>query len=220
VEEAQFQALVKARFPELNDQKAAQTAKYRALLAAENQRQNLTRLIEPEDFLQGHLEDVLALEKSSLLGLINLDMGSGGGVPGLLSAALFGKSWILTDSESRKAEFLSRAVSELGIQDHVRVFGERAENVLLRCKVDTVVARAVGPIERILGWIGRCSTWNSLILFKGPSWGEEWATFQRSGKGTKYQIANEYSYRVGQSQEKSRVLVSITRVPRGTEQTQ
>ena len=37
------------------------------------------------------------------------------------------------------------------------------EEFLLNHQVETIVARAVGPVDRIFGWIRTCSTWNNLV---------------------------------------------------------
>ncbi len=79
-----------------------------------------------------------------------LDLGSGGGLPGLV---LFDR-WpqavgILLDAQRRRCEFLSRAVSTLGLDARVSVECGRAEvlarDEALRSRFDLVVARSFGP---------------------------------------------------------------------------
>jgi 16S rRNA (guanine527-N7)-methyltransferase len=79
-----------------------------------------------------------------------LDLGSGGGIPGLVLA----HGWpereaVLLDSNTRRARFLTEAVAELGWQGRVRVVGERAEvagrRPALRGAFSLVVARSFGP---------------------------------------------------------------------------
>jgi 16S rRNA (guanine527-N7)-methyltransferase len=78
-----------------------------------------------------------------------LDLGSGGGVPGLVLAL----SWpeangVLLESQQRRCEFLEAAIERLDVGDRLRVRGGRAEDLArdpeLRAKVDLVVARAFG----------------------------------------------------------------------------
>jgi 16S rRNA (guanine527-N7)-methyltransferase len=81
---------------------------------------------------------------------MNLDLGSGGGVPGLvLAAALPTTRWILLDAQQRRTIFLAEAAARLGLEDRVEVRCQRAEEAgrgLLRGTVDTVVARGFsGP---------------------------------------------------------------------------
>jgi 16S rRNA (guanine527-N7)-methyltransferase len=79
-----------------------------------------------------------------------LDLGSGGGLPGLV---LFGQ-WpeargILLDAQRRRCEFLERAVDALGLAERVSVACGRAERLARetdrRAGFDLVVARSFGP---------------------------------------------------------------------------
>ena len=184
------------------------------LLAEENSRQNLTRLITPTEFYDGHLLDVCALFRSGLVRFPAMDLGSGGGVPGLLAACIRPDLWILVDSESRKAEFLSRAADMLRLSN-VRVMAGRAERALGDVRVESIVARAVGTVEKIYGWIRPCSTWNNLILLKGPGWNTEWESFLRTKYRRELKVGGIYEYHVG-PEKKYRVIVRLDRVPRGT----
>jgi 16S rRNA (guanine527-N7)-methyltransferase len=78
-----------------------------------------------------------------------VDLGSGGGVPGLLlAAALPGTRWALIESRQRRAAWLRDAASTLGLGARVTVLAQRAEVVGrsdLRGRAAAVVARAFGP---------------------------------------------------------------------------
>lgn len=82
-----------------------------------------------------------------------VDLGSGGGIPGLVLARKWPQSrWLLLDSSERRTEFLTDAVARLGWEDRVRVLRSRAEDAGrdpdLRAGADLVVARsfaAPGP---------------------------------------------------------------------------
>jgi 16S rRNA (guanine527-N7)-methyltransferase len=57
-----------------------------------------------------------------------IDLGSGGGLPGLVLALLWPDSkWLLIDSNTRRATWLQNAVTELGISSRADVHCERAE---------------------------------------------------------------------------------------------
>ncbi|MEX2659219.1 MAG: RsmG family class I SAM-dependent methyltransferase [Acidimicrobiales bacterium] len=57
-----------------------------------------------------------------------VDLGSGGGVPGLVLATLLPRSrWVLLDSMVRRTRFLDVAVAALGLEDRVEVVTARAE---------------------------------------------------------------------------------------------
>ena len=179
------------------------------IILKENEVQNLTRLISPSDFYYGHVIDVLELIQTGWLKYPAVDLGSGVGIPGLLANLIQPGQWILIDSEKKKAEYLSRTVEGLGLGGQIQVFSGRGEDYLKKNPVHSVVLRAVGPIERISGWMQGCSTWNQLILFKGPSWVEEWAVFQKTRLGKGLVLQSEHLYTVG-PEEKRRVLVRLT----------
>ncbi len=189
---------------------------YWELLRDENTRQNLTRLLEPEAFFSGHALDVLKLrELRGVCGEPCLDLGSGGGVPGLLSAALYGdESWVLVDSELRKAEFLSRAVRELGLEGRVQVVHGRVEGLSGDAMPPSVASKAVGPVEKLYGWLRGSSTWNSLYLFKGPKWEEEWSAFSAGPHRGELKVSAERRYETPEGAR--RVIIHLERVPRET----
>ena len=77
-----------------------------------------------------------------------VDLGSGGGLPGLvLAAALPGTRWVLLDAMAKRTAFLHEMVQELGWQERVDVVTGRAEELARerRGTVDVVVARGFGP---------------------------------------------------------------------------
>lgn len=198
----------------LNDQVVERLLRFRALVVDENSRQNLTRLTSAEDFYSGHVEDSLELVRSGFLEFPAMDLGTGMGSPGIIAAILGDGEWVLAESEGMKASFLEKAVQELGLQEKVRVFVGRGEDYLRKNRLGVVVAKAVGPVERIIGWIGECSTWNNLVLLKGPNWQEEWQKFSRTSRGKRFKIVREAKYCVGGfegAEKKERLLVSIGR---------
>lgn len=80
---------------------------------------------------------------------ICVDLGSGGGVPGLALAVLEpARRWVLLDSRERATRFLEEAVARLGLAARVEVVHERAElsgRSKLRASASLVVSRAFGP---------------------------------------------------------------------------
>ena len=103
-----------------------------ALLLEANRRLNLTRVVEPAAVARLHLLDSLAA-----LPLIDdagstdpcLDLGSGGGVPGIvLALARPSRRWVLVDSVRKKADAMRDFVRELRLAN-VEVLAERAEDL-------------------------------------------------------------------------------------------
>lgn len=80
-----------------------------------------------------------------------VDLGSGGGVPGLVLAVELwpGARMTLLDASQRRCTYLELCVGDLGIGDRVDVLWARAEeagqDAARRCTADAVVARSFGP---------------------------------------------------------------------------
>ena len=79
-----------------------------------------------------------------------LDLGSGGGLPGLpLALALPDQEWVLLDGSVTRCRFLQEAVEELDMVGRVSIVASRAEDAArradLRAAFDVVLARSFGP---------------------------------------------------------------------------
>ena len=146
---------------------------YCQLLWAANQRLNLTRHLDYETFVIRDVIDSLALAEQLSPDLSVLDVGTGGGVPGIPLAILRPDLQIsLCDSSGKKCEAVAEIVQQLALS--LPVYQDRVENVVQIAKFDAIVARAVGPLWKILKWME--PHWNEfgcLVLIKGPKWTEE-----------------------------------------------
>ncbi len=127
---------------------------YLELLYRENTSLNLTR-VPREDAWARHIEEAL-----SLLGLarwrddeLALDLGSGGGVPGVpLAIALPRVRFVLVERQRNKAAFLDRCARSLGLE-RVEVIARDATELgrqAGRPRARILVARAVAPPLRLL----------------------------------------------------------------------
>jgi 16S rRNA (guanine527-N7)-methyltransferase len=98
-----------------------------------------------------------------------LDLGSGGGFPGLvigICLAELGEGQIdLVESNSRKCAFLRHAARVTGAR--VRVHPSRIEDAIGRFvgEVDVVTARALAPLPQLLGWCEELLRTGTLGLF-------------------------------------------------------
>jgi 16S rRNA (guanine527-N7)-methyltransferase len=127
------------------------------LLLAWNDAINLTAIRDPAAIAIRHVAD-------SLLGLAPLreasverfvDIGSGGGFPGVpLAAALPAAEVLLVESVGKKARFLEAAARAVGEVARIQVAAARAESVghdrAHRGRWQGVVARAVAPLEELV----------------------------------------------------------------------
>ncbi len=116
-----------------------------------------------------------------------LDLGSGGGLPGLVLAQHWpSTSGVLLDAAERRTSFLSHAIEELGWEDRVQVVRARAEDAGsaadLRGRFDAVWARSFGspPVT------AECAApflehGGLLVVSEPPSPGQTVARWPRSG---------------------------------------
>jgi 16S rRNA (guanine527-N7)-methyltransferase len=101
--------------------------------------------------LEGHIDHALGF--ADAVGdapRLALDLGSGGGLPGLVLARRWPtSSWVLLDGSPTRTTFLADAVEELALTDRVTVVTGRAEEVghleAHRAVFDLVVSRSFGP---------------------------------------------------------------------------
>ena len=96
------------------------------------------------------IEDCLVLVSYVSHATTLVDVGSGGGLPGLpLKIAVPALEVTLVEADGKKAAFLTQACARLGLSG-VRVVGQRAEDaardVSLRDAFDVAVARALAPM--------------------------------------------------------------------------
>ncbi|MGB3166304.1 MAG: 16S rRNA (guanine(527)-N(7))-methyltransferase RsmG [Alteraurantiacibacter sp.] len=148
-----------------------------ALLAAENARQNLISAKSLVKVWQRHIADSFQLSchvPNEQHGPW-LDLGSGPGLPGLISAiARQENKHILVESRRKRHEWLEHVVSQLGLTN-VDVKGERLENVK-RVDAGVITARAFAPLGRLLNLSARFSTRSTIwLLPKGRSAAQELA---------------------------------------------
>ena len=146
-----------------------------------NQRMNLTRHDTYEKFVARDVTDSLQLAALLAPEEEVLDVGTGGGVPGIPVAILRPDVQVsLCESVRKKATAVDDIVQSLGLA--VPVYHDRAENVLAGFRFTSLLVRAVGPLNKILRWfqphwpsIGR------LLLVKGPGWIDERAAARHLG---------------------------------------
>ena len=127
---------------------------YLALLQKWNKVYNLTAVREPRKMLGHHLLDSLAVVPR-VTGTKLLDVGSGGGLPGIPFAIALPRVHVtLLDSSHKKTAFLKQAAIELGLEN-VTVVAERAEAWDTAQRFDLVVSRALTDLPEFVRLAGR-----------------------------------------------------------------
>lgn len=103
-----------------------------------------------------------------------LDVGSGAGLPGIpMALRRPDLRLVLLEPKQRRVDFLQRAITELGLTERVTVVRGRADDADV-CRSQggqqVVVARAVAPLERLVGWcLPLLAPAGRLLALKGAS---------------------------------------------------
>lgn len=106
---------------------------------------------ERERLWERHVFNSVVLEPFVPANASVVDVGSGAGLPGIpLAIARPDVMVVLVESLLRRSVFLSEVVAELDLSDRVEVVRSRSED--FRGSFDVVVARAVAPLTRLIGW--------------------------------------------------------------------
>jgi 16S rRNA (guanine527-N7)-methyltransferase len=155
-----------------------------ALLAEENERQNLVSRASLEHVWSRHILDSAQLLRFAPEGAETwLDLGTGAGFPGLIVALLHRSRVTMVESRRLRAEFLARAAATLGVADKVEIVCGRIET-LPPSAFDVISARAFAPLDRLLALAAPFSTPRTRwLLPKGRTAKSELAAAQASWQG-------------------------------------
>ncbi len=159
-------------------------ARFRDLLCAENEKQNLVSKPSLDQFWARHIVDSAQLLRfaGSAAGSW-LDLGTGAGFPGLVVAALHGGSVTLVEERRLRVEFLRQAAQILKVGDKTEILGVKVERVEAR-PFDVISARAFAPLGKLLTLGARFSTTNTRwILPKGRNAESELEAAESSWQG-------------------------------------
>jgi 16S rRNA (guanine527-N7)-methyltransferase len=129
-----------------------------------------------------HILNSAALSELIAAGSTMADVGSGAGLPGIPLALLRPDLRVtLIEPLLRRSTFLTQTVEELQIADRVEVIRSRAE--VHHETYNVVVARAVAPLERLIGWCNPLRASGGVILaLKGSSAADEVAAAEHQLK--------------------------------------
>lgn len=118
---------------------------YHQLMIKWNKAYNLTAIRDPEQMIQRHLLDSLSITPH-IQGERFIDVGTGGGLPGIVMAIIFPeREWHLLDSNGKKTRFLFQVKTELAL-DNVTVHHCRVEQLQPTQKYDGVLSRAFATL--------------------------------------------------------------------------
>ncbi len=171
---------------ELTSDVRAGLAGHARLLLAWTRAINLTAIRDPAEVARLHVLDSLSAVPILRAAGIDavLDLGSGGGYPGIpLALALDGPAR-LVDSVGRKARFLATVVEAIGLAGRVSVAAERAETLAAgsdRDRWPAVTARAVGSLAELVEiGLPLVAVGGRLLAWKRGDFGAELAAARRA----------------------------------------
>jgi len=139
---------------EVSPQEIERLGRYLHLLLETNKQFNLTAIRDPDQAWMRHILDSLSLLPHLGAAQTLIDIGSGGGLPGIPIAIVQPHLRVtLLEATGKKANFLRTVAAELPLQN-VAVVSDRAETAghdrAHRDRYDLVTARAVGPLNVML----------------------------------------------------------------------
>ncbi len=114
-----------------------------------NRKLNLTAIRDRNEMVTGHIDDSLTVQPL-LRGTRILDVGTGAGFPGLpLAIVEPDRDFHLIDSNNKKIMFVQHVAGLLGL-DNVTAVKARSEDYAPGYRFDTVIARAVAALPRLV----------------------------------------------------------------------
>lgn len=143
----------------LSDAQLAQLIDYLALLAKWNAVYNLTAVRDPAQMITQHLLDSLAAVPAFANAKRVLDVGAGGGLPGIV-LAIWAKEArpdmqiSMIDTVHKKTAFLTQVKAELGLAN-VTVYTARVEQLQVEHKFDVITSRAFAELADFVNWSGK-----------------------------------------------------------------
>ena len=136
---------------ELSESQHSQLLAYLALLIKWNKAYNLTAVRDPDEMVSRHLLDSLSVVRF-IEGERQLDVGSGGGMPGIPLAILFPDMKVtVLDSNGKKTRFLTQVKLELALAN-LEVIHSRAEAFQPALSFNGIISRAFSSLEDFTQW--------------------------------------------------------------------
>lgn len=127
---------------------------YLALLSKWNAVYNLTAVRDPAQMVTQHLLDSMSAVPAFAAAENVLDVGAGGGLPGLVLAILRPDMQVsLIDTVHKKTAFLTQVKAELSLTN-VTVHTARVEQLQVERKFDVITSRAFAELADFVNWSG------------------------------------------------------------------
>jgi len=188
--------LIADNFPNLSDKQLEQFSKLEDLYAEWNAQINVISRKDIDALNLKHVLHSLGIAKvqAFLPKAKVLDVGTGGGFPGIPLAIMFPKTqFVLVDSIGKKIKVVQAVADSLGLSN-VQAIHDRAENV--NGEFDFVISRAVTKMDDFVLWVkkkiktkSKHEIRNGILYLKGGDLTEELQNFPRA---TLYELPNYF----------------------------
>ena len=176
-------------FPNLTDTQRNQFSKLEEIYQHWNEQINVISRKDTENFYERHVLHSLGIAKVMEFssGSSVLDIGTGGGFPGIPLAILFPEcQFTLVDSIGKKIRVVNEVKNALGLTNVVAIH-DRAENI--KGNFDFIVSRAVTAMPDFIRWTtgkiakkNQNSLKNGILYLKGGDLSEELSTVKHAVK--------------------------------------
>ena len=158
-----------------------------------NKKINLISRKDFENFYLHHIIHSLSIIKFDLIKKNNtkiIDLGTGGGFPGIPLAIYFNKNnFILVDSIKKKINAVNNIIKKINLKN-TNCINDRAEN--LNENADVIISRSVSSVDNIIEWTkSSLKTNGKLILLKGGNVNKELKNIR--SRFTIYKLDDIYS---------------------------
>jgi 16S rRNA (guanine527-N7)-methyltransferase len=200
---------------DLSEAQHGQLLDYLALMFKWNAVYNLTSVRDPAQMVVQHLLDALAAVPAFYDAHNVLDVGAGGGLPGIVLAIARPQMAVsLIDTVHKKTAFLTQVKAELGLSN-VTVYTMRVEELTVAQPFDVITSRAFADLSDFVNWSGHLLAGGGrFIALKGVAPPEE-----RERLPSPWQVSELRPLRVpGLNAERHLVFIKKTAEPAATEQ--
>ena len=200
-------------FSTLNDEQKQLIEQHLNLVIEKNKVVNLTRIDTVESGMLLHVEDSLsALEEfNDAIAGNYIDLGSGGGYPGLPLAIASQRKTVLLDARQKKVEVLNEIIAQLGLSHYVRAEHSRIEDYSRTHKGNyaVVTARALAQLSVLFELASPLlCRGGSLICYKAQLDESEIKHAKKIGKQTGMQITSKRDFVLSDGVTKRCIVVA------------
>jgi 16S rRNA (guanine527-N7)-methyltransferase len=161
-------SLIIKYFPELNQDQILKFEKLFSIYSLWNEQINVISRKDLDSFYERHVLHSLGIAKIIQFNRHSkiLDIGTGGGFPGIPLAIMFPEvDFVLVDSIGKKIKVVNEVANALELKNVIGIH-ERAEKI--KDKFDFIISRAVTAMPQFLPWVqGKFKKENNNILENG-----------------------------------------------------